>query len=78
MTAATGGVTKRLYRDELEAELNGAPDPNSLSLNDKWKRMVTSIRKVTEKTIGYTRRQARSKWFDVECGVVNDETEVFV
>jgi hypothetical protein len=42
-------------------------------LNDKWKRIETAIRKVAEKTIGYSRRQVRSKWFNEECGVVNDE-----
>ena len=48
-----GGVATR-YRDELETELQGAPEPESLSLNDKWKRMETAIRKVVENTIGYT------------------------
>ena len=48
-----GGVATR-YRDELETELQGAPEPESLSLNDKWKRMETAIRKVAENTIGYT------------------------
>ena len=66
------GVATR-YRDELEAELQGAPEPESLSLDDKWKRMETAVRKVAENTIGYTRKQARNEWFDEECELVNEE-----
>jgi hypothetical protein len=61
------------YRDGLEAELQGAPEPESLSLDDKWKRMETALRKVAENNIGYTRKQAVNEWFDEECEVVNEE-----
>ena len=56
-----GGVATR-YRDELEAELQGAPGPEPISLDDKWTRIETAIRKVAEKTIGYTRKQAKNEW----------------
>jgi hypothetical protein len=44
----------------MEAELNSAPEPESLSLDDEWKRMETAIRKVVENTIGYTQKQAKN------------------
>ena len=69
----TDGSVATRYRDELETGLQGAPEPESLSLNDKWKRMETAIRKVAENTIGYTRKQATNEWFDEECRVVNEE-----
>jgi endonuclease/exonuclease/phosphatase family metal-dependent hydrolase len=68
------GVATR-YHDELETELcrRSAMEPEPLSLDDIWKRTETAVREVAEKTIGYTRKQARNEWFDEECARVNEK-----
>jgi hypothetical protein len=35
--------------------------------------METEIWKVADNIIGYTQKKMRNKWFDEECGVVNEE-----
>jgi hypothetical protein len=46
------GNVATMYGHELEAELSGASEPESLSLNDKWKRMEETVRKVAINAIG--------------------------
>jgi hypothetical protein len=67
------GNVEIMYRHKLEAELSGEAEPEPLSLNDKWKRMVGAVRKVATNTIGYTRKQAGKEWFDEEYERVNEE-----
>jgi hypothetical protein len=73
VTIANAGNVATVYHHELEAELPGASEPGSLSLDNKWKRKEEAVRKGATNTIGYTQNQAEKVWFDEECEKVNGE-----
>jgi hypothetical protein len=62
-----------IYCYELEVELSGALEPEPLSLDDNWKRMEETVRKVATNTIGRTQKQAGKKWFYEEFRKMNEE-----
>jgi hypothetical protein len=39
-----------VYRNKLQDELPGAPEPKSLSMDDKWKGIEKTVRKVATTT----------------------------
>jgi hypothetical protein len=61
-----GGDVATMHRHELETELPDASESESLSWDDKWKRMEETVWKVATNTIVYTRKQAGKEWFDEE------------
>jgi hypothetical protein len=65
------GVTSRSY-DELESELQGV-QAQTLSFDEKYKKLEETIQRVATKTNGYTRKQANKEWFDEEYAIVNEE-----
>jgi hypothetical protein len=55
------------YYDELESELQGVHmQAQTLSLDEKCKKLLETIQRVATNTIGYTRKQANKEWFDKE------------
>jgi hypothetical protein len=45
----------------------------TLSLDEKYKKLEETIKRVATNTIGYTRKQAHKEWFDDECAKVNEK-----
>jgi hypothetical protein len=45
----------------------------SLSLDEKCKKLEEEIQRVATNSIGYTRKQANKEWFDEECAKVNEK-----
>jgi hypothetical protein len=45
----------------------------TLSLDEKCKKLEETNQRVTTNTIGYTRKQAYKEWLDEECVEVNEE-----
>jgi hypothetical protein len=58
---------------ELETELSCASEPEPLSLDNKWKGIEETVRKVTTNDMDYSRKQAGKEWFDEECEKVKEE-----
>jgi hypothetical protein len=60
------------YYDELESDLQGAPT-QSLSLDEKIKKLEETIQRVETNTISYMRKKASKEWFDEECAMVGKQ-----
>jgi hypothetical protein len=45
----------------------------TLSLDEKFKKMQETIQRVATNAIGYTIKQANKEWFYEECAKVNDK-----
>jgi hypothetical protein len=55
------GKLGTMYSHELEAELSGASEPESMSLDEKWKRLEEAVRKIAT-IIGSIRKQSGKEW----------------
>jgi hypothetical protein len=60
------------YYAKLESEPQGE-QAQSLSLDEKCKKLEETIQRVAKNITGYTRKQANKEWFDEECAKGNEE-----